>query len=561
MGGAPLASPTFTGTVSGITATMVGLGNVTNNAQTQAAIVPNTAPSAGQDLVGNAGGTAYAAVTMSGDCTRSSTGAITCTKSNGTAFGTGAFATIANFAPLASPTFTGTVTIPTGALISGFAPLASPTFTGTATAPTFSGSLTGHASLDAPLASPAFTGTVSGITATMVGLGNVTNNAQTQAAIVPNTAPSAGQDLVGNAGGTAYAPVTMSGDCTRSSTGAITCTKSNGTALGTGAFATISNYLTTASAASTYAPIFTLTTTGTSGAATYSSNTLNIPQYAGGGSMTWPTFTGLTKYGGSSNWLTPTYADVTALFGSGSCSGYLKSDGTCPGSVQVAANLASSGSTGVTGQLPIGQVGSAGLSASNGVGIASTGAITLTYGTTANTVAQGNDSRITGAVQSGGALGTPSSGVITNLTGTCTSCTANSATSVPAANVASGALANGMTATTQSAGDNSTKLATTAYVATAVTYPVANTTFTTSTGSVGANTCNSTVQVAMTGVTTSMTFLITASADTSAATGWGSTGGLVLDVWPTAGYANYKICNQTAASITPTAVTFNIGAR
>ncbi len=64
------------------------------------------------------------------------------------------------------------------------------------------------------------------------GSGNVTNNAQTQAAIVPNTAPAAGQDLVGNAGGTAYAPVTMSGDCTRSSSGAITCTKSNGTALG-----------------------------------------------------------------------------------------------------------------------------------------------------------------------------------------------------------------------------------------------------------------------------------------------------------------------------------------
>lgn len=61
-------------------------------------------------------------------------------------------------------------------------------------------------------------------------------------------------------------------------------------------------------------------------------------------------------------------------------------------------------------------------------------------------------------------LGTPTSGVITNLTGTCTACTANSATSVPAANVASGALVSGMTATTQSAADNSTKLATTAYV-------------------------------------------------------------------------------------------------
>jgi hypothetical protein len=50
-------------------------------------------------------------------------------------------------ANIASPTFTGTVTIPTGASISGFAPLASPTFTGN----------------------------VSGISATMVGLGNVTN--------------------------------------------------------------------------------------------------------------------------------------------------------------------------------------------------------------------------------------------------------------------------------------------------------------------------------------------------------------------------------------------------
>lgn len=39
-------------------------------------------------------------------------------------------------APIASPTFTGTVTIPAGASISGFAPLASPTFTGTPAAPT-----------------------------------------------------------------------------------------------------------------------------------------------------------------------------------------------------------------------------------------------------------------------------------------------------------------------------------------------------------------------------------------------------------------------------------------
>ena len=50
------------------------------------------------------------------------------------------------------------------------------------------------------------------------------------------------------------------------------------------------------------------------------------------------------------------------------------------------------------------------------------------------------------------ALGTPSALVLTN------------ATALPAAQVSVGALANGMTATTQTAEDNSTKLATTAYV-------------------------------------------------------------------------------------------------
>ena len=54
---------------------------------------------------------------------------------------------LGNKAPIASPTFTGTVTIPSGASISGFAPLASPTFTGT----------------------------VAGVTSTHVGLGNVDN--------------------------------------------------------------------------------------------------------------------------------------------------------------------------------------------------------------------------------------------------------------------------------------------------------------------------------------------------------------------------------------------------
>jgi hypothetical protein len=53
-------------------------------------------------------------------------------------------------APLASPTFTGTVTIPAGASIDGFAPLTSPSFTGTAN---FAGNvnLTGTGYLDLPV--------------------------------------------------------------------------------------------------------------------------------------------------------------------------------------------------------------------------------------------------------------------------------------------------------------------------------------------------------------------------------------------------------------------------
>lgn len=60
------------------------------------------------------------------------------------------------------------------------------------------------------------------ITPSAAGLGNVTNDAQTKAAVVPNTAPSAGQLLVGNTGGTAYAPQSVASPFALSSAGALT---------------------------------------------------------------------------------------------------------------------------------------------------------------------------------------------------------------------------------------------------------------------------------------------------------------------------------------------------
>lgn len=83
------------------------------------------------------------------------------------------------------------------------------------------GSTSGESTLVAP-ATGGGTVTLPAGSGTLQYLPNVTNDAQTKAAVMPNTAPSAGQFPVGNAGGTAYAPVSMSGDATMASTGAMT---------------------------------------------------------------------------------------------------------------------------------------------------------------------------------------------------------------------------------------------------------------------------------------------------------------------------------------------------
>jgi hypothetical protein len=123
---APLASPTFTGTVGGITKAMVGLPNVDNTADTAKPV--STAQQAALDLK----------------------------------------------APLASPTFTGVVAGVTKTHVG----LANVDNTADTAKPV---STAQQAALDlkAPLASPTFTGVVSGVTKAHVGLGNVDNTADT----------------------------------------------------------------------------------------------------------------------------------------------------------------------------------------------------------------------------------------------------------------------------------------------------------------------------------------------------------------------------------------------
>jgi hypothetical protein len=137
------------------------------------------------------------------------------------------------YATTASPTFTGTVVLPSTTSIGNVSAAelayvdgvtsaiqtqldaklatatASSTYLTTATAASTYATIANDA-LKAPLASPTFTGTVSGITASMVGLGSVTNTADTAKPV--STAQQTALDLKANLAsptftGTATAPI------------------------------------------------------------------------------------------------------------------------------------------------------------------------------------------------------------------------------------------------------------------------------------------------------------------------------------------------------------------
>jgi hypothetical protein len=219
---APLASPTFTGTVNGITASMVGLGSVSNTSDANKPV--STAQQTALDLKAPLASPTFTGLPLAPTASSGTdTGQIANTQFVQSAI-QGVLGTAQNAldlkAPLASPTFTGTVGGITKSMV-GLgnvantsdankpvstaqqdaldlkAPLATPTFTGVPVAPTASsGTNTGQIAttqfvqsaiqgvlstaqtaldLKAPLASPTFTGTVNGITKSMVGLGNVAN--------------------------------------------------------------------------------------------------------------------------------------------------------------------------------------------------------------------------------------------------------------------------------------------------------------------------------------------------------------------------------------------------
>lgn len=71
--------------------------------------------------------------------------------------------------------------------------------------------------------------------------------------------------------------------------------------------------------------------------------------------------------------------------------------------------------------------------------------------------------------------------------------------------------------------------------------------------------CASAVTVAATNVATTDVIQATPSADPTGVTGYAvsATGSLYIQAYPTAGYVNFKVCNNTAGSLTPSALTLN----
>ncbi len=190
---APIADPTFTGTVSGIDKTMVGLTNVDNTSDADKAI--STATQTALDLKEEAANksTDGTLATNSDDLFPTEKAVKTYVDAMAASAGVADASTTAAGKIQLAGDLAGTATAPTVPCLALKAPIASPTFTGTvsgidktmvglsnvdntsdASKPVSTATQTAL-DLKAPIASPTFTGTVSGVTSAMVGLGNVDN--------------------------------------------------------------------------------------------------------------------------------------------------------------------------------------------------------------------------------------------------------------------------------------------------------------------------------------------------------------------------------------------------
>lgn len=139
-------------------------------------------------------------------------------------------------------------------------------------------------------------------------------------------------------------------------------------------------------------------------------------------------------------------------------------------------------------------------------------------------------------VVNGGALGTPSSGTLTSATGLPISTGVSGlGTGVATAAAANLSAAGGLTST------------------------IASGTSALGTGAIASAACATVVTTAATNTATTDVVLASFNGDPTAVTGYipATAGMLTIFAYPTSGNVNFKVCNNTASSITPGAITLN----
>jgi hypothetical protein len=118
------------------------------------------------------------------------------------------------YAPIVSPSFSGTVSLPYSTTIGSVLSEEIDTLSGISTSESIQSQIDNLDSVKAPLDSPTFTGTVEGITSTLVGLGNVDNTSDSDKPI--STATQSALDLKAELSGATFTgAVTLSGDPTQ----------------------------------------------------------------------------------------------------------------------------------------------------------------------------------------------------------------------------------------------------------------------------------------------------------------------------------------------------------
>jgi hypothetical protein len=79
------------------------------------------------------------------------------------------------------------------------------------------------------------------------------------------------------------------------------------------------------------------------------------------------------------------------------------------------------------------------------------------------------------------------------------------------------------------------------------------------TGGVSSGACASAVSTSAAGVATTDAVIATPNVDPTGVTGYGpsASGSLYIQGYPTSGHVNFKVCNNTSSTITPSALTLN----